>query len=124
MSKSGTKNRQKVQRLQELETMNFTYSSSYVVPNSKVCSNLNMATALLKEKIVTRVSPNIQRSACPRCKVLLIPGNTAVIRIRSNKSSKFRMVRCLLCSHTSRYALQHQELKIDSCTVVDVDIER
>ena len=59
------------------------------------------------EKGKTRVPRSIKRSICKNCRVILIPGLTARVRIRSEGSKGSHVtVTCTLCGWMKRYYIK------------------
>ena len=102
-----------------LQTMHFLFSAAHLVPTTSMSQNLTSSAVRLREKHTGRFTPSLKRAMCARCKVVLVPGNTATVRIRSNKSGKFRVVSCLLCGWHKRFLLGNKELKIEQCPIFD-----
>ncbi|HWQ17086.1 MAG TPA: ribonuclease P Rpr2/Rpp21/SNM1 subunit [Sulfolobales archaeon] len=53
-----------------------------------------------------RLPKEIKRGFCKRCKAPLIPGLTAMVRLRRKGSRKLRIVTCLLCWNIHRLELK------------------
>ncbi|KAH3864452.1 uncharacterized protein LOC127866886 isoform X1 [Dreissena polymorpha] len=56
----------------------------------------------IARKSCLSLHPNLKRTICSRCCVLLVPGRTAVIRIKK-KRQKMTTVTCLECGTMKRY---------------------
>jgi len=67
----------------------------------------------IAEKGKVKVPKSIKRSICKNCKIILIPGITARVRIRSEGSKGSRVtVTCILCGWMKRYYIKadvHEE---------------
>ena len=102
-----------------LLTMNFLYSAAHLVPSATLSVNMTRSAVTLKEKHTGRFTPSLKRSMCGKCKVLLVPGNTAKVRIRTNEGGQFRVVTCVMCGWYRRFLVGNEELKIEKCPVFD-----
>ena len=122
MSKNNAKNKpteekKKKQNLRNehvLRTMNFLHSAAHQAPTISTATNMNSSLVRLKEKHTARLTPDLKRGMCSKCKVVLVPGNTARVRIRNCGGGQFRVVTCLVCGLCKRYLVGEERLKIES----------
>ncbi|RDD36566.1 Ribonuclease P protein subunit p21 [Trichoplax sp. H2] len=56
----------------------------------------------IAKKLVLRLDPNIKRTLCKKCDLLLIPGITSTIR-HSSKREKHVILKCKDCATTKRF---------------------
>merc|ERR1712176_495270 len=98
-----------------LRTMNFLHSAAHQAPTTSTATNMNAGLIRLKEKHTARLTPDLKRSMCSKCKVVLVPGNTARVRVRSKGGNQFRVVSCVVCGLSKRYMVGEQKLKIEQC---------
>ncbi|KAK2169877.1 hypothetical protein LSH36_6g05074 [Paralvinella palmiformis] len=56
------------------------------------------------EKSVLRLDPSLKRNLCKKCYMLLVPGITCTVRVKS-KRQKHVVVRCLDCGTVKRFNL-------------------
>ncbi|XP_064624274.1 ribonuclease P protein subunit p21-like [Lineus longissimus] len=58
----------------------------------------------IAKKLVLRIDPSIKRTLCKKCYMLLVPGITATVRIKSKKSrQRHTVVQCLECKALKRF---------------------
>ena len=102
-----------------LRTMNFLHSAAHQAPTISSATNMNTSLVTLKEKHTSRLTPDLKRSMCSKCKVVLVPGNTARIRVRSKGGNQFRVVTCAVCGLSKRYVVREKELQIERCPLFE-----
>ena len=102
-----------------LRTMNFLHSAAHQAPTISSATNMNTSLVTLKEKHTSRLTPDLKRSMCSKCKVVLVPGNTARIRVRSKGGNQFRVVTCVVCGLSKRYVVREKELQIERCPLFE-----
>ena len=102
-----------------LRTMNFLHSAAHQAPTISAATNMNTSLVTLKEKHTSRLTPDLKRSMCSKCKVVLVPGNTARIRVRSKGGNQFRVVTCVVCGLSKRYVVREKELQIERCPLFE-----
>ncbi|XP_063694501.1 ribonuclease P protein subunit p21-like [Bolinopsis microptera] len=102
-----------------LRTMNFLHSAAHQAPTISTATNMNTSLVTLKEKHTSRLTPDLKRSMCSKCKVVLVPGNTARIRVRSKAGNQFRVITCVVCGLSKRYLLREKELQIERCPLFE-----
>ena len=62
----------------------------------------------ISRRTKVRVPRRIKRRICKNCLVVLIPGLTARVRIRSEGKRTHIVVTCLVCGYMSRYEVKHR----------------
>jgi RNase P subunit RPR2 len=102
-----------------LRTMNFLHSAAHQAPTTSTATNMNAGLIRLKEKHTARLTPDLKRSMCSKCKVVLVPGNTARVRVRKKQGDQFRVITCVLCGLSKRYLVGNQQLKIETCPLFE-----
>ena len=103
---------------ESLHKMNYLYAAAHQAPTPAIASHIMRSSYLLKEKSVVRFTPDVNRTACKRCKGLLVPGATSRVRIKCNEHGRYRVVTCMQCGFYVRFGLNECKLKIESCPIL------
>ncbi|XP_075223556.1 ribonuclease P protein subunit Rpp21 [Lycorma delicatula] len=93
------------------QRMNYIYqlmNVSMMLKNntgSLLSSNYGKLLLSIGRKGLSRMEPEIKRTICKGCNVLLIPGETASVRLHKKPASRI-VWKCLKCSSIRRYNLR------------------
>ena len=112
--KEEKKKKQNLRNEHVLRTMNFLHCAAHNAPTVSTATNMNSSLVRVKEKHTARLTPDLKRGMCSKCKVVLVPGNTARVRIRNSGGGQFRVVSCVVCGLSKRYLVGEERLKIQS----------
>ena len=87
--------------------VNFLFQAAKLVlkqdpTNHKLCQYYISTMRTVAEKHVLRMHPDMKRSFCKNCNVILLSGNTCRVRARS-KCEPHTVVTCLLCGNIKRF---------------------
>ena len=118
-TKQDTVKRQNLRNEHALRTMNFLHSAAHQAPTVSTATNMTATLVRVKEKYTARLAPDLKRSMCRKCKVVLVPGNTATVRVRNKGGNQFRVISCVVCGMSTRYLVGDQQLKIERCPVYE-----
>lgn len=69
---------------------------------NQVCRMYVRSLRKIAKKLVLRLDPNIKRSLCKKCDLLLLPGLTSTIRLGS-KRQKHVIIKCRDCGAVKRF---------------------
>ncbi|CAK8690286.1 unnamed protein product [Clavelina lepadiformis] len=109
MGKKKRKLGRAVQKKDVFQRLNFLYQASYTALSMKPANHelARYYAATMKAlalRNVVRLSPQIKRTICKKCGIILVPGVTCKVRNRSGRE-RFTMVHCLDCGYSRRFFL-------------------
>ena len=90
--------------------INFMYQAAHTALTSgksqaeanQVCRVYIRSLRRIAKKLVLRLDPNIKRSLCKKCDLLLLPGLTSTLRLGS-KRQKHIIIKCNDCGAIKRF---------------------
>ena len=100
-----------------LRSMHFLYSAAHLAPAASIAASLTQGAVSHKEKNLARFTPALRKSFCGKCRVLLVPGNTAKVRLRNQNGNKFSVITCNLCRTARKFKFGNKALAIENCPV-------
>lgn len=107
---SSTRGARPVPHRDAFERINFLYQAAHAAlslpqPDFSLCRHYVRALRLVVRRLVLRLDPNIKRSLCRRCDILLVPGLTCTVRSRANRFTHM-VVLCSECGTLKRYPVR------------------
>ncbi|XP_038067500.1 ribonuclease P protein subunit p21-like isoform X2 [Patiria miniata] len=98
-----------------LQRINFLYQAAHCMllqnpENTKLARFYITTMKNVAKKAVLRIHPNIKRTVCKRCDLLLVPGLTSKVRVKG-KRQKHVVVTCLECGGVKRF-LSNNDYKL------------
>ncbi|XP_071954302.1 ribonuclease P protein subunit p21-like [Antedon mediterranea] len=89
------------------QRMNFLYQAAHLTlkqdPENEELVRFYIHTMrMIAQRLVLRIEPEIKRTICKKCSLLLVPGITAITRIRG-KREHHRVVTCKSCGQVKRF---------------------
>jgi len=79
--------------------------------NPKLAHFYNFNLRQISQKLVLRISPYIKQTICKHCDQILIPGKTALYRIRPRRQCH-TIITCTTCGKVKRYVFKKPKIKI------------
>lgn len=100
-----------IQNCAAFQRMNYVYQLMNVSMMLKsdagrlLSSNYGKLLLSIGKKSLTRMEPEIKRNICKGCHVLLVPGETASVRVHKKPASRI-VWKCLKCFTIRRYNMR------------------
>ncbi|ESO87442.1 hypothetical protein LOTGIDRAFT_204481 [Lottia gigantea] len=101
------KKKSSVAHKETYQRINYLYQAAYLVlttdsSNHSLCRFYTKTLKAIARRLVLRLHPNIKRTICKNCFLLLIPGVTTITRIKGKKD-KYSETKCLGCGFKIHY---------------------
>ncbi|XP_033124434.1 ribonuclease P protein subunit p21-like [Anneissia japonica] len=89
------------------QRMNFLYQAAHLTlkqdpDNLELVRFYIYTMKMIAQRLVLRIEPEIKRTICKKCSLLLVPGVTAISRQRG-KREQHQVVTCISCGHLKRF---------------------
>ena len=111
-----------IPNLMSFQRINFLYQASHLMMDLKLQQNEQQEEKVnvnaldlsnhysstmwkIARKNVLRLHPDLKRTVCKKCNVLLIPGETSRVRTQGKRDQPHLVITCLQCGHFKRYQL-------------------
>ncbi|XP_055323747.1 uncharacterized protein LOC129578740 [Sitodiplosis mosellana] len=105
----GDKSKKLCQGKDTFERMNFLYqAASQIIPKSKALSCYYGAQCkLISKKSLQRMEPEMKRTICKQCGLMLRPGVSAELSIQDEHRDDVNscLIKCNKCNATKRYVV-------------------
>ncbi|XP_067128408.1 ribonuclease P protein subunit p21 [Centruroides vittatus] len=89
------------------QRVNFLYQAAYTVlamtpTNFNLIRYYGRTIKMICQKSQIKLDPDIKRTMCKKCYIILYPGITSTFRLKS-KRSKHSIIKCLTCGTIKRF---------------------